>query len=129
MCVGLRRRITARLAAAALALVVLAGCAQAPVPQEALSAAELAIARARVAGAEHHAPLELARAEDKLRSAHAALQAKANARAHTLAEQALVDAELAEVAAQATQAQTTASQLRQGIDQQHRRVAPGGAGT
>jgi hypothetical protein len=127
--VGVRRRIATRLAGGALALGALAGCAQAPVPQEALSAAELAIARAQVAGAEHHAPVELARAEDKLQAAHAALEAKANARAHTLAEQALVDAELAEVAAQVTQAQTTAGQLRQRIDQQHRRVAPSGAGT
>ena len=124
----MRRRIAARLAVGALALTALAGCAQAPVPHEALSAAELAIARARAAGAEHDAPVELARAEQKLQAARAALQAKANAPARTLAEQALVDAEFAEVAAQAARAQGTASQLRQRVDQKQPRVAQRGDG-
>jgi VIT1/CCC1 family predicted Fe2+/Mn2+ transporter len=123
-----QRRIATRLAAGTLALAALAGCAQAPVPRQALSAAELAIARALAAGAERHAPVELARAEEKLQAAHAAVRTSANARAHTLAEQALVDAELAEVAAHAAQARATASQLRQRLDEQHRGVAPGGDG-
>jgi Domain of unknown function (DUF4398) len=123
-----RRDIAARLAAGALALAALAGCTQAPVPQEALAVAEIAVARARTAGAERHAPVELTRAEEKLRAAHAAVRARANGRARTLAEQALVDAELAEVEAQAAQAGATARRLRQRVEQQHRRVAPGAKG-
>ena len=119
------QRVAAGLVAGALLLVALAGCAQAPVPHEALATAEIAVARARTAGAERHAPLELTRAEAKLQAAHAAIRANAPGRARALAEQALVDAELAEVEAQAAQAQETARRLRERIEQRHRRVAPG----
>jgi hypothetical protein len=122
------RRAAACLAASAFALAALAGCAQAPLPDEALSAAELTIARARAAGAERHAPVELARAEEKLEAAQAAVRAKALERARTLAEQASVDAELAEIETQTAQAQAIASQLRQQVEQQPRRLARGGDG-
>jgi hypothetical protein len=125
---GFWQHIAACLALGALALSVLGGCAQTPVPHAALHAAELAVARARSAGAERDAPAELARAEEALQAAHAAVRARAHERARTLAEQALVDAELAEVEAQAAQAQGTASRLRQQVEQQHRSVAPGGDG-
>jgi hypothetical protein len=108
--------------------VVLGGCAQAPLPQEALSSAELTIARARAAGAERYAPVELARAEEKLEAAQAAARAKAPERARSLAEQASADAELAEIAAQAVQAQAIATELRQQVEQQPRRLSPGGDG-
>jgi Domain of unknown function (DUF4398) len=125
---GAIRRAAACLAASAFALAALAGCAQAPLPDEALSAAELTIARARAAGAERHAPVELARAEEKLDAAQAAVRAKAPERARTLAEQASVDAELAEIETQAAQAQAIASQLRQQVEQRPRRLARGGDG-
>jgi hypothetical protein len=124
----IQRRAPAWLAVSALALAVLGGCAQAPLPHEVLSAAELTIARARGAGAERHAPVELARAEEKLQAAQAAAQAKAPERARSLAEQASADAELAEIEAQAAQAQAIATQLRQQVEQQPRRVATGGDG-
>jgi uncharacterized protein YaiL (DUF2058 family) len=122
------RRAAACLVASGFALAALAGCAQAPVPDEALSAAELTIARARAVGAERHAPVELARAEEKLQAAQAAVRANAPERARTLAEQASVDAELAETQTQAAQAQAIASQLRQQVEQQPRRLARGGDG-
>jgi hypothetical protein len=125
---GNRWRAAACLAARAFALAFLAGCAQAPLPDEALSAAELTIARARAAGAERHAPAELARAEEKLQAAQAAVRAKAPERARTLADQALLDAELAEIAAQAAQAEAIASRLRQHVGQPSRRLARGGTG-
>jgi hypothetical protein len=125
---GIRRRDATRLAARAFALAALAGCAQAPVPDQALNAAELIVARARAAGAERHAPVELARAEEKLQAAQAAAEAKAPERARALAEQAAADAELAEIEAQAAQAQAIASELRQQVEQQPRRVASGGDG-
>lgn len=125
---GVRQRVSACLVAGALVLVALAGCAQAPVPHEQLTTAQLALARARTAGAERHAPVELARAEEKLQGALAAVRVKAHARARILAEQALVDAELAEVEAQAAQAKETAKRLRERVEQQHRRIVPGGDG-
>jgi hypothetical protein len=125
---GIQRRAAACLAASAFALAVLCGCAQAPLPHEALSSAELTIARARAAGAERHAPVELARAEEKLQAAQAAAQAKAPERARSLAEQASADAELAEIEAQAAQAQAIATQLRQQVEQHPRRLSPGGDG-
>jgi hypothetical protein len=48
------------------------------------------------------------------------VRAKAPDRARTLAEQASVDAELAEIETQAAQAQAIASQLRQQVEQQPR---------
>jgi Domain of unknown function (DUF4398) len=123
---GAQQRFAARLIADVLVVVALAGCAQSLVPHAALANAELAVARARTAGAERHAPVELTLAQEKLQAAHAAVRVKAHARAHTLAEQALVDAELAEVEAQTAQAEAEARRLRQRIEQQHRRVAPGG---
>jgi hypothetical protein len=121
------QRVVLCLVASALVLVALAGCVQAPVPHEALAKAELAVARARTAGAERHAPVQLARAEAELQDARDAVRAYAHERARTLAEQAMVDAELAEVEAQAAQAEATAARLRHRIEQQHRRLAPGRA--
>jgi Domain of unknown function (DUF4398) len=123
---GSEQRLAARLIAAVVVLVALAGCAQAPVPHAALANAEIAVARARAAGADRHAPVELTRAEEKLRAAQAAVRLSAHGRARALAEQALVDAEFAEVEAQAAQAEADARRLREWVEQQHRRVAPGG---
>ena len=116
-CVAARLRVVALLAA-------LAGCAQAPVPHEAMTAADLAVARARAAGAADHAAVELARAEAKLEQARAALRARAHDRARTFAEQALVDAELAEVKTQAAQEEASARSLRERVAMQHRQLAP-----
>ena len=122
------RCVTARLGVVAV-LAALAGCAQAPVPHEALTTADLAVVRARRAGAADHASVELARAEAKLEQARAAVRAKAHERARTLAEQALVDAELAEVKAQAAQEEVSARSLRERVAMQHRQLAPADNGT
>jgi Domain of unknown function (DUF4398) len=117
------RGMAARLAVAAI-VAALAGCAQAPVPHEAMTTADLALARARTAGAADHAAVELARAEAKLQEARAAIRAKAHERARGMAEQALVDAELAEIKAQAAQEQASARRLREPVALQHRQLAP-----
>ena len=117
------RGVAARLGLVAL-LTPLAGCVQAPVPHEALSTADLALARARTAGAADYASIELARAAAKLEAAHAAIQAKAHEQARALAEQALVDAELAEVMAQIANEKASARRLRENVELQHRQVAP-----
>ena len=117
------RGVAARLGVVVL-LAPLAGCAQAPVPHEALSTADLALARARAAGAADYASIELARAAAKLEAAHAAIQAKAYEQARALAEQALVDAELAEVMAQIANEKASARRLREDVELRHRQVAP-----
>lgn len=109
---------------AVLALATLATCAQAEPPHQALVTADLAVARARTAGAAQHASADMARAEAKLEAAHAAVRSKAHDRARTLAEQALVDAELAEVKAQAAQAKAITRRLRERVGLQHRRLVP-----
>jgi hypothetical protein len=113
---------------AALVLLV-AGCVQPPAPREALATAELALDQARVAGAAQHAPDELAQAEAKLEAARAAIRASANDDARVLAEQATMDARVAEVEAQAVQTGAAAAHLRALLGQQHRRLAPGAAGS
>ena len=122
------RCVTARLGVVAV-LAALGGCAQAPVPHEALTTADLAVARARTAGAADYASIELARAAAKLEAAHAAIQAKAHERARTLAEQALVDAELAEAMAQIAQEKTSVRSLRERVAMQHRQLAPADNGS
>jgi hypothetical protein len=105
-------------------LAALSACAQTSVPHEVLTTADLALARARTAGAADYAAIEFARAEAKLEAAHAAVQAKAHERARSLAEQALVDAELAEVMAQIASEKANARQLREHVELQHRQLAP-----
>jgi uncharacterized protein involved in exopolysaccharide biosynthesis len=122
------RRFEGRLAVAAAALVALAGCSASPVPHEALVTAELAVDQAEIAGAERHAPDELARAQAKLEAANLAIKAKAHDRARVLAEQATMDARVAEVEAQAAQAEAAAERLRAVLERQHRKVIPSRAG-
>jgi septal ring factor EnvC (AmiA/AmiB activator) len=124
----IERRRAGRATIAAL-LLALVGCVQPPAPREALEAAELALDQARVAGAAQHAPDELAQAQAKLEAAQAAIRAKANQDARLLAEQATMDARLAEVEAQAVQSGAAAAHLRALLEQQHRRLAPGAAGS
>ena len=118
-----------RLTMVALALLALAGCAAAPVPHDALAAAELALDRAEMAGAADHVPDELARAQAKLEAAQAAIRARAHEDARLLAEQATMDARVAEVEAQAAQTEATADRMRVRLEQQHRRLAPGAGGS
>jgi septal ring factor EnvC (AmiA/AmiB activator) len=113
----------------ALLLLAPVGCVQAPAPREALQAAELALDQARIAGAAQHARDELAQAQAKFEAAQAAIRAKANEDARLLAEQATMDARLARVEAQAVQSGAAAAQLRALLEQQHRRLTPGAAGS
>jgi septal ring factor EnvC (AmiA/AmiB activator) len=113
----------------ALVLLALAGCAAPPVPHDALAAAELALDQAEAAGAAEHAQDELASARAKLEAAQAAIRANAHEAARLLAEQAAIDARVAEVAARAAQTEAVADHLRALLEQQHRRLAPGAAGS
>jgi septal ring factor EnvC (AmiA/AmiB activator) len=111
-----------------LALLALTGCAAAPVPHDALAAAGLALDRAEVAGAAEHAPDELARARAQLAAAQAAVRARAHDEARLLAEQAAMDARLAEVEAERSQTEAAADRMRARLEAQHGRLTPSATG-
>ena len=80
-------------------VTALAACASGPVPLEQLAVAKESVQRAEQAGATELAPVELSTARDKLQRAE---QAGANHQGQTatmLADQANVDAQLAEATA------------------------------
>ncbi|WP_037043366.1 DUF4398 domain-containing protein [Stutzerimonas stutzeri] len=77
------------------ALSMVGGCANDPAPVEQLRLTEQALVQARAMGPE--APAELLQAEDKLRAAQAAMAVEDHREARMLAEQAELDARLAEV--------------------------------
>lgn len=99
---------------AGCAAVFVAGCASIPVPTEQFAVSKAAMADAVNAGAPEHAPFEMKTARDKLDRANVALVANDNDRARQLAEQAEVDAKLAEVKARSVKAQKAAAVSREG---------------
>ena len=93
-------------------LLVLAACANVPAPVHEVAEAERAVQAATDADAESLAPAELDKARRKLAAARSALQAQERLKARQLAEQAVVDAELAQVTARAEAAARSAAELR-----------------
>jgi predicted lipid-binding transport protein (Tim44 family) len=94
----------------AVILGPLAACSSTPAPVGEMSAAQTAITAAEQADAARYAPSDLDRARDKLIRAQAAMQEEDNEEARRLAEQALVDARLAEAKARADVAQQLQSE-------------------
>ena len=101
---------------AAGASLALGACASDPAPEAELGAAELAVDQAEQANAPAQAsgPYQLAR--DKLERARDAMEDGENLEARRLAEQALVDAQLAEAQARSEVAQSNAEELRTSIE-------------
>ncbi len=98
-------------ALSAALLLVLVGCATSPVPDEKLAVAKASVQRAEQSGAPELAPVEMAQARDKLNQAEKAA-ADRNARpAADLADQANVDAQLAEATAQEKKSHKAAMEL------------------
>ena len=83
------------------AAAALAGCASPPAPVEQLAVAEAAVQRASTASTTEMAAPELRVATDKLAAARSAMADDDRDRARRLAEQAEVDALVAEMQAQA----------------------------
>lgn len=96
-------------------LIPLAGCASAS-PTVAVSNAEIAIRKADNVGAAQYAPLELHIARKKLDSASQALEEGEDELARRLAEQALVDGELAEAKTRADKARQNANEVAKTVD-------------
>ena len=101
----------------ALALVTLSGCASTgDMPREQLAVSRAAVDRATgPAGAD--APVEVSQARDKLERANAAVARKDYDDARRLAEQAEVDANLAEAKSHSVRANRALVEVREGIRQ------------
>jgi hypothetical protein len=99
----------------AAALLGMGGCASSPVPLEKIAVAQSAVQRAEQNGAPELAPVELATARDKLAQAQKAAADHDAQPATMLAEQANVDAQLAEATAEEHRAHKAAADFDQSM--------------
>jgi hypothetical protein len=95
--------------------LVAAGCGTTP-PTEKVEVAEAAVRQADTRGAGEEAALELRLARDKLERARVAMADERYVAARRLAEQAQVDALLAEAKAQSAAALESAREMRDSIE-------------
>ena len=89
-----------RCATACAAVAALAACVTTPLPNEKIAVAKESVQRAEQSGAPELAPVEMATAREKLARAEQAAAARDAGPANQLAEQANIDARLAEATAQ-----------------------------
>ncbi|WP_423213562.1 DUF4398 domain-containing protein [Rivibacter subsaxonicus] len=88
-------------------------CASTPAPTEHVAVASSAVSRAVSAGGNEAAPAEMRTARDKLDRAKLAMAAKEYDQARVLAQEAQVDARLAEAKATSSKASKAADEVRQ----------------
>jgi hypothetical protein len=105
------------------AVMFLVSCAGTP-PKDAMSQAELAVSHATETKAPQLAPLELRKARDHLDQAKQAMQDKDYTAARRLAENAMVEAELAEAKTGAEDAQANVAKLQQSLKTTQEKTAP-----
>jgi hypothetical protein len=98
-------------AGCAALVLALASCASTPVPNEKIAVAQASVQRAEQAGAQELAPVELASARDKLSRARAAIASHDDQPATELAEQANIDARVAEATADQQRAHKAATEF------------------
>jgi hypothetical protein len=91
--------------------VTAAGCATTPIPNEKIAVAKASVQRAEQSGAPELAPVEMAQARDKLTRAEKAAADRDVQPATQLAEQANVDAQLAEATAQEKRSHKAATEF------------------
>jgi Domain of unknown function (DUF4398) len=97
--------------AAVIMLAVLAACTTVPAPVQELAEAEHAVQAASAGDAMTLAPAEVDKARRKLEAARSALRAQDHTLARRLAEQAVVDAELAQITARAEETERAAAAI------------------
>ena len=85
--------------------LVVAGCASTPPPTDKVAVAKTTVENAATSDTVEFAPVELKAARDKLEEAERLMAEKEYAKARQLAEQAEVDARLAQTKATSTRAQ------------------------
>ncbi|HUX30204.1 MAG TPA: DUF4398 domain-containing protein [Thiobacillus sp.] len=114
-----------RIGMAAVAVMLMAGCASTSAPTEQMAVSRAAVSNAMSAGGNQFAPVQLKSALDKMDAAERAVAAKDYELALRLAEQAEVDAKLAAEMARSAKAKQAADAvqedirvLRQEIDRQ-----------
>jgi hypothetical protein len=100
----------------AVAASALLGCGTPTGPAQSVSQAELALQQADATRAGEHAALELAMAREKLARAESALRDDEYDEARRLADEALVDALLADAKAENEESRETARALQQSIE-------------
>jgi len=91
------------------------GCSAARPPEAAVAQAELAVRQAAESKAPVYAPSELRAAQEKAMGAQRAMSAEEYDEARRLAEQAVIDARLAQARANAADAQKNAQEVRSTI--------------
>jgi hypothetical protein len=106
---GRNQRAGAVLTVATIA--ALAGCASTPPPNDKIAVAQAAVSRAEQNGAPEYAPVELSTARDKLARAQAAQADHKYLPASELAEQANIDAQLAEATADEQKSEKAGAQF------------------
>jgi hypothetical protein len=99
----------------AAAALMLGSCASIPPPLAEIARSDAAISAAQQANATDYAPLELGSAQQKLKHARAAMAAEDYITARRLAEQAEVEAQLAQAKSQSATAQQSLQQVRESI--------------
>ena len=99
-----------------LLAAALGACASVPPPESQMGKADLALRKAEQADAAHFAPLEMRTARTKLEAARAAIREDRNLEARRLAEQAKLDATLAEATAQTAQRREATDTIRADIE-------------
>ncbi len=100
-----------------LAVFGLFGCAtKYPPPSSQLTIANSAINQAEKAGAYESAPVELKAAREKLEQAKESMNRKDNLTAKWLAEQATIDANLAEAKARTVKSQKAVQEIKESIE-------------
>ena len=103
-----------RIGATVAVAIFMAGCASTPTipaPTEQMAVSRAAVNNASSAGGNEFAPLQLKSAMEKMDAADRAMGEKNYVRARLLAEQAQVDAKLAEAASRSAKAQKAADAL------------------
>jgi Domain of unknown function (DUF4398) len=112
--IGRHHRLRCGLAAALIggASALLVACATTPPPNEQVAVSTAALANAVSAGAPELAPVEMKTARDKLDRANVAMLAKNYDAALSLAQEAQVDAGVAQAKAQSIKAQKAADAVR-----------------
>ena len=98
---------------AVTAAIIMAGCASNPPPTEQMAVSRAAVNNASSAGASEFAPVQLKSAMEKMDAAERAMTEKEYVLARHLAEQAQVDAQLAESTARSAKAQKAADALKE----------------
>ena len=108
-----------RIGVTVAAAIFMAGCASTPAtpvipaPTEQMAVSRAAVNNASSAGGNEFAPLQLKSAMEKMDAAERAMGEKNYARARLLAEEAQVDAKLAEATARSAKAQKAAAALQE----------------